>query len=346
MAFGALLGTAGASGATSSFSINQLAGPNRFATAAAIAAGTFPHGAATVVVTSGVATDLADSLAASYLAAHENGGTGAPILLTSTDSVPAATAAELRSLGATKVVVVGGSAAVGPQVLSTLVADHLSVSRVAGPNRFATADAVDSQAGMTTVGSAGGRRWAIVASGSDSNLADALGASPLSYARDFPLLLVNGPTGRLTSSDLAVIRAGGVNDVLTVGGTASVGTQVSAQLTAAGYVPVNVAGPNRSSTSEALADYAIAHFGFSATHFDVASGDQAHLVDSLAGGPCGGSEHAPTLITDSVANPGSAATFAAAHAPTEASAHLFGGSAAVDPTAASTIAVAAATGTA
>ncbi|MGH9065694.1 MAG: cell wall-binding repeat-containing protein, partial [Acidimicrobiales bacterium] len=327
--FASLIGTAGAASATSTVTGTRLAGPNRFATAAAIAAETFPKGAATVIVANGLSDHLPDSLAASYLAAQENGGAGAPILLVNTDSVPSETSAELTALGAKNVVIVGGTAAVSTGVQTTLAKSY-TVTRVSGADRFATADAVDSQSGMTNVKTVNGKKYAIVADGVNGHLVDSLGSSPISYAENFPVLLVNGPTGVLSSADLAILKADGINDVLIIGGTAAVGTQVDTQLTTAGYTPLRPAeGVNRSQTSELLADYAIANFGFVNTHFNVASGSQAHLVDSLSGGPHSGSETAPTLITDTVDNPGFVSDFATKNSATESSFHKFGGTDAI-----------------
>lgn len=337
--------TAGAAGATSSFAITALAGPNRFATAAAIAAKTFPQGTATVIVASGLAANVSDSLAASYLAAQENGGAGAPILLVSSTGVPPETVAAIAGLRATHVVIVGGSGAVSADVASALSnGGALGVTRVAGADRFATADAVDSQSPMTRVGSVNAKSYAIVADGVDASLVDALGASPIAYAGPFPLLLVNGPSATLSSTDLGLVASARITNVVLVGGSAAIGPQVASQLGAAGISSVRVAGPDRSATSAALADFAIATFGFSDTHFNVASGEANHLVDSLSGGPHGGSEKAPTLITSSIDNAGPVVGFAAAHTTTETGAHLFGGPASVDATAAAAI-VAAATDT-
>lgn len=430
--------------ATSTFSVTRLAGPDRFATAAAIAAAAYPKGAATVILASGLAANISDSLAASYLAGQLNGGAGAPILLTNPTSLPASTTAALKSLGATNVIVVGGSAAVADSVIATLSAApyNLSVTRVAGPNRFATSMALDTVVGDMTVGTAGGstaagpttvttngvtlsssaavpggtvtgilanpssvsaltvsgagltnqaltvnattgafsfvvpastpagastlvftttaangtgntqgttvltinpangstvsgQKFAIVADGQNANLVDSLGAAPVAFADHFPILLVNGPTGTLSPAQLAFLKSEGISsDVLVVGGTAAVGTAVYAQLTANGQTPINVAGTNRSATSMALADFAINNFGFSTTTFDIASGDQGHLIDSLSGGPYGGTRTppAPTLITASVTDPGSVTAFATEHAGTEQSAVIFGGTAAVAST--------------
>jgi putative cell wall-binding protein len=337
-----LLATAGAASATSAFKITQLAGADRFATAAAIAAAAFPKGASTVVVASGLDTNLPDSLAASYLAAQQTntfGGTGAPVLLVNTDSVPSATAAAIVSLNPTNIIIVGGTAAVTPGVEATLSnGGTIKVTRVAGANRFLTADAIDSQTGFEHVGT---KKTAIVADGVDTNLVDALGASPLAGAGPYPMFLVNGPTGTLSSTDLSIMASDGITNAVIVGGSSAVGAAVSAQLTAKAITNVTEAGPDRSATSEVLANYEIANYGFSNTEFNIAGGGQPNLVDSLTGGPLGAAEPAPTLITDSPSNAASVVTFAAAHEPTEVSANLFGGSAGVDATAEAAIVAAA-----
>lgn len=325
-----LASTAGPASATSNFTINQLAGPNRFATAAAIAKAAFPHGAKTVVIASGLDGNLSDSLAASYLASQLNGGAGAPILLVNAASVPSDTSSALSALGATSIVIVGGTSAVSTTVATDLTnGGTVTVTRVAGSSRFLTADAIDSQTGMTKVGTAGGKKYAIIADGQNQNLVDALGASPLANAGPFPLLLVNGPTGTLSSADQAILTNDGITNVILVGGSAAIGSALTTQLTNLHVAFVQKAGPDRSATSAALANYEIANFGFSNSTFDIAGGAQPNLVDSLSGGPYGGMHKAPTLITDSPTNAASVATFATAHSATESTATLFGGSAGV-----------------
>ncbi|MGH9127986.1 MAG: cell wall-binding repeat-containing protein, partial [Acidimicrobiales bacterium] len=348
LGFAGLL-TAGAAGATSAFSITQLAGADRFGTAAVIAEKAFPSGAPTVVIASGANANLSDSLAASYLAAQENAGKGAPILLVNpTGAIPSSTVSALNLLKPTKIVIVGGTGAVGSDVETALANSYGAgnVTRVAGPNRFATADAVDSQTGLMTVGKTatpGGHPAgpvAIVADGLDQNLVDALGASPLAYAGPYPLFLVNGATGTLSSTDLAIMATDGIKNAVLVGGSAAIGSQVASDLTVAGITSEQEAGPDRSATSDTLAEFELDtanKFGFVNTSFDIASGDQGHLVDSLSGGPLGGAAKAPTLITDGVDSVGSVATFATTHNATEASATQFGGTDAVSATVATSI---------
>jgi putative cell wall-binding protein len=86
--------------------MERWAGADRYATAAAISLKTYPQGATTAYLASGAS--YPDALAGAPVAAHA----GAPLLLTSRDCIPASTFAELTRLGATNIVVLGGTAAV------------------------------------------------------------------------------------------------------------------------------------------------------------------------------------------------------------------------------------------
>lgn len=81
-------------------------GNSRYETAARISQETYPQGANTVWLASGL--NYADALAGGPVAAK----VGAPMLLTRPDCVPPATLQEIQRLGARNVVVLGGEAAV------------------------------------------------------------------------------------------------------------------------------------------------------------------------------------------------------------------------------------------
>lgn len=88
--------------------VRRLAGPNRFATAAAIAADTFPGGAPVVYLATG--GNFPDALAGAPAAGSEGG----PLLLVNTECAPAETIAAIGSLGPSRVVVLGGESVVSP----------------------------------------------------------------------------------------------------------------------------------------------------------------------------------------------------------------------------------------
>jgi putative cell wall-binding protein/endo-1,4-beta-D-glucanase Y len=97
----------------------RLGGADRFAVAAAVSARTFAPGrTSTVYVASGAVFPDALSASATAVANH------APVLLVSRDDIPAATAAELRRLAPTRIIVLGGTATVSDAV-ATALASHL-----------------------------------------------------------------------------------------------------------------------------------------------------------------------------------------------------------------------------
>ena len=140
---------------------------------------THPDGAGTVWVATGLG--FADALAAGPVAAAE----GAPMLLVAPDEVPDVVRDRLARLAPDEVVVVGG-----PNAVSARTADALAaaagvdrVTRVAGPDRYATAVEV-ARRGATRHGLDG---HTILATG--QAFPDALAAGPLAHRVGGPLLL-------------------------------------------------------------------------------------------------------------------------------------------------------------
>lgn len=120
--------------AAAGHSVERIAGPGRYETAALVSAHAFP-GAGSVLVATGA--DYPDALAGAAAA----GAAKAPVLLTAKDTLPAATSAELKRLNPAKIIVLGGTSAVSAAVEAALKA-HGSVTRVAGADRYATSIAV------------------------------------------------------------------------------------------------------------------------------------------------------------------------------------------------------------
>lgn len=246
----------------------RLAGPDRFATAAAVAA-RFPTGVETVYVASGAT--FPDALAGAALAGRE----GAPILLALPDRVPDATLAALERLDPERVVVLGG-----PPTLSEAVADQLSpygqVSRIAGADRFETGALIaDRFEGADTV---------YVASG--SRFPDALAGAAVAGATGSPVLLTDAE--RLPSTVAMQLERLEPSRIVLLGGTPSVSAAVEAQLRPYGDVE-RVAGADRFETAAMVAA--------ELDHVDrvlVASG--ASFPDALAGAALAGAQGAPVLL--------------------------------------------------
>jgi putative cell wall-binding protein len=123
--------------------VQRLAGPDRYATSAAISAATFTPGVPVAYVA--VGSNFPDALAGAAAAGH----VGAPVLLVRTDAIPAPIAAELARLAPGRIVVLGGPSVVSGAVESALHGYTAgTVTRLAGADRYSTAVAV-SQATYT-----------------------------------------------------------------------------------------------------------------------------------------------------------------------------------------------------
>ncbi|TLM76529.1 MAG: hypothetical protein FDZ70_06500, partial [Actinobacteria bacterium] len=110
----------------------RVAGDDRFHTACAISEEHFAE-ATSVVIANGLTWP--DALSASALAGALDG----PVLLTMPDALPEVVADEIARLGASEAVVVGGVGAVSEGVADALETEGLTVTRIAGADRYATA---------------------------------------------------------------------------------------------------------------------------------------------------------------------------------------------------------------
>lgn len=203
-------------GYATSGSVERVAGTNRFATAAQISATTFAPGVPVAYIATG--RNFPDALAGVAAA----GSVGGPILLTQPDRLPAETSAELNRLRPGRIVVLGGSGVVSDAVLGALAA-HTggTVTRLAGPDRFATAVAVST-------GTFASGKTVFVATG--VNFPDALGGGPVAGGLPGPLLLVQ--TNSLPSSVAAELQRLDPDRIVILGGTGAVSLAVVSQIQA------------------------------------------------------------------------------------------------------------------
>ncbi|MCU1376510.1 MAG: hypothetical protein JWO68_3796 [Actinomycetia bacterium] len=192
--------------------VTRVAGVNRYDTAAQLSVRAFPTGAATVYVANGLS--FADALAGGAAAAHE----GAPVLLTEAGSVPVQTATELDRLRPSRIIVLGGTAAVSDATMAQLRTHAATVERRFGADRWGTAAAISAASYP------GGAAAPMVASGATPT--DALVAAPTAARRSVPLLLVPGPCVMdVTRIEIERLKA---NHLTLVGGTSPVWATVGA----------------------------------------------------------------------------------------------------------------------
>ncbi|AXH96795.1 cell wall-binding repeat-containing protein [Ornithinimicrobium avium] len=222
--------------------VQRVAGEDRYASAAALAQRALLEGTDTAYLASGVG--LVDALAVGPVAAEQD----AAVLLTRTTSVPAATLGALESLGVSQVRIVGGEAAVGPEVEADLVARGFRVTRFAGADRYAVAAALSVEAAAD--GSVPGTVY--LASGQE--LADALGGASAAAHHAGAVLLTR--PGRLPAASADRLAELAPERVVVLGGGAAVSGAVVDEVRA--LLPAaqvdRIGGADRYATSALVAD--------------------------------------------------------------------------------------------
>lgn len=208
------------------YEVHRLADASRYGTARAVAlrAGA-PTGEAVVALGEHPEAERAwaDAVAAGALAAAPG---HVPTLLTRADDLPPETAEALAELGVRRVLLLGGTAAVGPAVEQHLRELGYDVRRVAGASRYDTSIAL---ADMALERFGAGAHPVVFASGRD--FPDALAAGAVAAAVDGPLVLV--PPANLGGSTDEWLRQRKWAEAVVVGGPASASDRVVAQLDAA-----------------------------------------------------------------------------------------------------------------
>jgi putative cell wall-binding protein len=298
----ALLGLVGTilvnlpAGATSNFTTVRFAGSDRYDTSAKIATQTFTT-APTVIMASGA--NYPDALAGSFLAGNDS----APVLLTTpTAPVPDTILSALQALQTKTVILLGGSAAIGNDVAAQLASTpssasgggNIQVSRISGATRYDTALTIATASG-TTVGTVGGQKTAIVASG--ANFPDALAGGPAAFASKLPLLLTD-PNSESSQTEQGLTQLG-ITQVLLLGGPNAVSTTAESQMSNNGArTVVRFAGVDRTDTARQFYEYELSHLAnFTNTKIALANG--GNFPDALSGAPQAAKDPTGILLTES-----------------------------------------------
>lgn len=199
--------------------VRRDAGANRYATARAIARAAFlgpgtPDGAPVVFLANG--EGFPDALAASAAAGH----LGGPVLLVprGATALDADTRALIEELGATTIVIAGGTGVVSAALATdaATVPGVTTVERKGGNTRYETAALLNDYAFPSPTAG-------FIAYGLD--FPDALSAAAVAGAQGAPLALSNGICTRVETLDQ--LRDAGVTRVTLMGGTGVLGASVA-----------------------------------------------------------------------------------------------------------------------
>lgn len=207
-----------AAAATATDGSFRYGGKNRYDTAAQVSTLWKGHEPKTVFLASG--TNFPDALAGAAAAGY----TGAPVLLTQPNSLPAETAAALRALAPTKIIALGGSGALSNAVLkSARLATKVSTTttRWGGANRYETANAVAKHAFTKP-------RVPVIYIANGTNFPDALAGAAASGFLGGPVLLTQ--PGSIPSTTLAQIKRLDPVRVVVLGGPTVIKNSVVEQI--------------------------------------------------------------------------------------------------------------------
>jgi putative cell wall-binding protein len=260
------------------------AGSDRTRTAVAASVSAFDSGSSATVVLASSA-GYADALSAAGLAGAVRG----PVLLVGRYGFNTDLRNEVSRLGTTHVIIVGGSAAVPERVANDIRAAGMTVERVAGADRYATAASVALRLQKET--GCDPEEAFIVTGG---KFADALSVSSVAYARRSPILLTK-PTS-LPKATLDALRVIQAKRTVIVGGTAAVSTAVQGQVRVAGAADVRLAGADRYATAARFTSWAVDEGLAQRRVLYVATG--IDFPDALGAGPAAGARGGLLLLTD------------------------------------------------
>lgn len=211
----------------------RLSGDNRYKTAVAISKQRLAK--ADVVLLANGISQIDALTAAPYAQMHK-----APLLLTGGKSLEGEVKAEIGRLGATKVILIGGTGSIDPSIDQALRSSGLIVERVQGSNRYQTSAVLASKLGSKP------ERVFLV---NGISAVDALGIGPYAAQNGIPVLLTNGND----LDDEVENMLASVRSITVIGGEGSVKNALVDQLRAKGIAVERIFGSNRYQTSVSIA---------------------------------------------------------------------------------------------
>lgn len=216
--------------------------------------------------------DFADALTGVPLAYKLD----APILLTGNDKLYDRTLREMKRLRATNVIILGGTVAIGEEVMQLLEREGFNVRRISGDLRTDTAALVARE--VTPEGS----EEVIITNGYD--FPDALSIASFAGIEGIPILLTMDD--RIPEATNTAIKSLGAQKTLIVGGTQVIDDSIERQFPS----PTRISGSDRYETNIEVIEY----FGMESKKIYLATGKT--YADALSGAVLAAKENSPILL--------------------------------------------------
>jgi putative cell wall-binding protein len=277
---GAVVALALSAGAatTANAAVTRTAGADRYSTATEIFKA-WPTTTDTAVLAAGMGHDV-DALTVAPLAKAKN----APVILV---DATASTASIVAQFSAFKnVYIANGTGVISADVETALTAAGKTVTRLGGATRTETALNIAKKLGASN--------GIVVANGDNAHLVDTLSVASIAAAKGMPIFLTAG--GSLSADEVTYAKGLGATNVYALGGTSVVSDAAVAGLGTA----TRLAGSGRYETNAAVINAFKADLDL--TNIYVASGEDANLIDALAGAPLAGLKNAPIVFAHDTVN--------------------------------------------
>ncbi|MCM3653247.1 cell wall-binding repeat-containing protein [Metabacillus litoralis] len=252
--------------------MERIAGSDRFETAVSLSKNGWEESEVAVLATG---HNYPDALSATPLAYRYN----APLLLTDTNKVPATVKEELERLNVSKVVVIGGTSVITPNVEKELKSLGIkTITRISGKDRFETSVKIAEELGEVF--------GAVVANG--NGYADALSIAPIASTLEMPILLTN--KDKVPDSIRDYVKSSAIEVSYVIGGEQAVSNK------AAELFPnyERLSGKTRYETNSMVIDYFSDTLDMS-TPF-IATGE--NYPDALSGSALAAVYGSPLILTN------------------------------------------------
>lgn len=250
-----------------------LAGQSRYESAIEVSKSGWSY-SDNVVLVNGAA--LPDALAATPYARMKD----APILLTERDKLTTSTEAELIRLGTKNVTIIGGEGVVSKNVENKLKDIGITISRIAGKDRFETSMKVARNLSVNSVA---------IVNGLNGRMADAMSIAAPAAERGMAILLTDG-------NDLKggeqFLKDNLINNIYAIGGEGVISKNIVSRVNAK-----RIGGVNRFETNASVLEtfYQNSTLG---NIYTAKSGieNEGNLVDALSAGALASKEGAPVML--------------------------------------------------